>query len=692
MKNSITLNRSHRFGPIPLVIISVIAISIGIIVRFKGLGAWPLIADEYYFARSVENVLRFGFPAYECGGYYMRGVLPQYLAAGLHSVGLPMELAIRTMAATTSLLVLPAVYLLGRRFYGNTTALLTVTLVAFSVWEIEIARFGRMYAPFQAVFLWYLVYFVRYTLDRQKCAVWGMVGLSVVGVLVWEGGVLLAVANLLPPFWNHSNGRLNAAQCRYIGWMVLLLLPIYLFATGGFRYIGDVLALPPDYDAIISAVEPIANSTFKPIWLTLQSHPIWLAAVLLPLMAAGFVLPWLRQIQDRWLLVAGILLALAAGLSHLFLIVIFIIVLLLLFRLLHLRELVQWPGVTVVIAILSAASFWVFAGIATQTWYGGQDLDLLGIGVGLRDQFLGFPNFLEVIARPWARAVPILGACLLLSTVLTIVSVVVQEDSGAPNERAAKRLLLIFVITMMVLVSASDVHRTETRYSFFLYPLLLIIFVGLLVQLVDYLIKDNRLAGVLAAGVVFGGYALTEDFQPSHLWKIDTAEINFRQSMSSGRRMHYVGRTDIRAAADWLYDHADPSSNLIVSGSGVTGLDYYYPYVDFVYVDPRDHQHADWSCQRGTVERWSNLPLVYSVTTLQSRIASSSRSFLIIAPRHLNMLWADLKQLNPSIVWENENGFEIIVQFRPAQLDNQSVSPSYKGVFHDTVRCGVRRG
>jgi len=156
--------------------------------------------------------------------------------------------------------------------------------------------------------------------------------------------------------------------------------------------------------------------------------------------------------------------------------------------------------------------------------------------------------------------------------------------------------------------------------------------------------------------------------------------------------MHYVGRTDIRAAADWLYDHADPSSNLIVSGSGVTGLDYYYPYVDFVYVDPRDHRLADWSCQRGTVERWSNLPLVYSVTTLQSRIASSSRSFLIIAPRHLNMLWADLKQLNPSIVWENENGFEIIVQFRPAQLDNQSVSPSYKGVFHDTVRCGVRRG
>ena len=176
-----------------MLLLAAAAVVVGIIVRFDGLGTWPFTADEYYFAKSVENVLRFGLPAYECGGYYTRGVLPQYLTAGLQLLGFSAELAPRAIAATTNLFALPAVFLLGRRLYGNTAGLLVLTIVAISVWEIEIARFGRMYAPFQTVFLWYLVYFVRYTVDRQQKALWGMVILSIVGVLTWEGGVMLAV-------------------------------------------------------------------------------------------------------------------------------------------------------------------------------------------------------------------------------------------------------------------------------------------------------------------------------------------------------------------------------------------------------------------------------------------------------------------------------------------------------------------
>ena len=658
-----TSKSSKNYGRWALIMFAVVAVIIGIIVRFNGLGTWPFSSDEYYFAKSVENVLRFGLPAYECGGYYTRGVLLQYLAAGLQLSGLSAELAPRAVAATTSLLALPAVFLLGRRLYGNTTGLLVLALIAISVWEVEIARFGRMYAPFQTVFLWYLVYFVRYTVDKQQHAVWGIIALSIVGVLVWEGGVLLAVANFLPPFLNHTQGRLNIAQCRYLGWMALLLFPIYWFATHEFRYLGDISPLPPNYDSLVAAASPDASASVQPIWMTLPGHPLWFVGALPLFAAAGFSLPWIMQFRDRWMLAAGLLVVLAAALLHQFSVVIATLTLLLLFRLMQWRELLCRPALGFVIAILAAAVFWTTVGLATHTWRGDQASGLGGVTIALGYQFFGFPDFLEVIARPWARAVPVLGISVLLLTTVAAIRIILQNDAMSSAKLSTERVLLIIAIVLVLLSSASDAPRTTTRYSFFLYPLLLIFAVGTLTHAVEFIVRRKRIAGTLGVAVVLGWYALTEDLQPNHLRNIDTAEINFRLNMSSGKRTHYIGRTDRRAVTDWLAAHADPSTDLIISGNGVTGLDFYYPHFDFVYVDPRDQRLAAWACRQGTVERWTNLPLVYSMSTLQSRIAASPRSYMVIDGRRLNLIWPDVEHLRPTVVWENEYGFEVIIRF-----------------------------
>ena len=50
------------------------------------------------------------------------------------------------------------------------------------------SRFGRMYAPFQAVFIWWVYHAYRLveTGDRRRWR-W-LLGLSAIGPLVWEGG------------------------------------------------------------------------------------------------------------------------------------------------------------------------------------------------------------------------------------------------------------------------------------------------------------------------------------------------------------------------------------------------------------------------------------------------------------------------------------------------------------------------
>ena len=57
------------------------SVIIGIYIRFNGLGKWPLALDEYYIIQSVENILKHGLPQFANGGYYVRGILMQYMIA-----------------------------------------------------------------------------------------------------------------------------------------------------------------------------------------------------------------------------------------------------------------------------------------------------------------------------------------------------------------------------------------------------------------------------------------------------------------------------------------------------------------------------------------------------------------------------------------------------------------------------------
>ncbi len=213
--------------PTPLYIVVAAALLAGLYGRFVGLGLWPLGVDEFYISRSIDNILRTGLPGFSCGGYYNRGVLYQYWVAGVRLFGLTPELAGRSVAAVCSLAVLPAAYLLGRRIHGSLTGCLAVIILSVSIWEVEMARFARMYAPFQAVFAWYLICYLRYIADPRRSAFVWMVALSVIGALTWEGGVLLAVGNLLAVVLARGHERLQPIDWKRLAGLVVLLALLY---------------------------------------------------------------------------------------------------------------------------------------------------------------------------------------------------------------------------------------------------------------------------------------------------------------------------------------------------------------------------------------------------------------------------------------------------------------------------------
>jgi uncharacterized membrane protein SirB2 len=623
-----------------------VAILFGLWARFKGLGSYPFTVDEYYLSRSIDNVLRTGLPAFSCGGYYVRGLALQYLAAGLRTAGLSAELAPRLICAISSVLALPAAYILGRRMHGHVVGVLVAVILALSVWEIEIGRFGRMYAPFQTVFVWYLVFFVRYTIDRDVKALWPMLALSVAGPLVWEGGVFLTLTNLLPVFLQRWPGRVPKKDWTYVAFGLLLLALAYWFVTADFRgynssswpagYSPSLEEAPPDHVAALPA----------PLHL-LPRHLIWCALAVMPVAASVFALRWIWTWRSRPFAALGLLAMLGAALLHQFTPVLAIATLLLLARVMTWRELFRRAALPFHLALACAAVFWLAFGIATVDWQSAE-VGSVARGVAmLAYQFLRVPNFVGVVVRPWVKAVPHLGAGLLLLS-----SIAVYRMAKSAEPLTIERALLAIFLLMLLAASASHPPMQETRYVFFLYPLAVIIAVTTLARAATLINSKPALAAGVTSLMALGGFALSEDFQPGHLLHIGSPAEAFRINMNEDMASHLVLRADYRAVARWLQQNASGGKAMVING--VHALDYYYPEISYFYVDEADPNFSQWACRRGTVERWGNYPLLVSVDAIARAIAGRPRVYLVIFGYYRDRIILSLAALHAKLAYSQQ--------------------------------------
>ncbi|MDB6161653.1 MAG: hypothetical protein JWO04_5359 [Gammaproteobacteria bacterium] len=610
----------------PLALFTAVCIAAGVLARFWGLGRWPLAIDEYYFAQSVQNVLHFGIPEFPCGGLYVRGLLLQYAAALLQWAGLSAELAPRLIAAVSSVVALPAAYKLGRRLGGPETGLLAVAVLALSVWEIEIGRFGRMYAPFQALFTWYAVFFLEYVIDRKRRALAPMLILSALGFAVWEGGIFLALTNLLPPFIAHPDGRLSRRDWLYLAGCSLLLIPAYVLTMADLRFTGGEPSLPPDY------VEPPDTPSLSRLdaavmpWTRLPSHVAWAIAAILP--AALVVYAAVRQVQAQLkppakpLAALSVLLILACAALHQFELAAGLLVVFILLGILEGRALVSPSSRPLHVALLACVLFWSTFALSTHDWH-TPGLSLAHKVFLLGYEFVRLPDTVRQVAMPWARTVPLLALGLFILAGACCLRAVVRFEDTSLIERV---LLALFVILLLA-ASASNPPRHETRYVFFLYPLAVIFSIITIQRVVRALLGQTPMAAATAALACIAAFVLSEDFRPGHLWNIGTEMVNFRIGMSGRLAGHYHPRSDVRAAATWLQAHATPGDIVIDSFPGV---DFYYRQSDFYFVADTDPRFEVWSCRSGTIQRWSNLPMIHSYATLVAKAATGRRVWMVL--------------------------------------------------------------
>ena len=616
-----------------LVLVAAVALAAGLYGRFKGIGLWPLGVDEFYISRSIDNVLRSGLPRFTCGGYYTRGVLFQYTVAGLRHFGATPEFAGRMVAGLSSLALLPAAYLIAKRVAGSLAGWLTVIMLCLSIWEIEMARFGRMYAPFQAVFGWYVVFFLRYTTTRRAVDLGWMIALSVLGVLTWEGGALLGVATLLAIVLTHQQGRLRASDWPRLV-VSLAALGLLFLATRDLRGFADAPSSEPA-DAVQGGGHlQVLLDWFEP----LRQHPLALLGLLVPLAIAVRAVPWLWAERRRWMASVGLCAALAAAAVHLFSACLGVLVLLLATRLIDARQLAARPARAYAASLLGFLVFW----LAFEHWVGGAP------PTAMLHALFGFPDVFDQVVRPWGRTLPILSVGLSLGVGYWCYRTFATHGEK-PDAPAA---LLSLVLALMLAVGAIATERVETRYTFFLYPLLLVLAVA---AILTYARRQAWLPLCVTAALPLVCFAGTEDFQPRHLARIDSPQVNFRLGMSAVRAAHYYPRNDMRAVADWLAAHR-VSGDAVVSG--IPSLDQYYPGFDYFYLDDDDPRYDAYVCSDGKSERWTNHSIVYTSHSLKAVVQSHRRVLATVYPdtaEHLRAV-APAEGWVVKTLWTDEHG------------------------------------
>lgn len=633
-----------------------IGILLGIYFRLKGLTVWPFATDEFYLAHSVQQILEHGLPKFDCdGSIYNRGILQQYLSALLQLVGFGEVFSMRIVPSLCSLGVLPAAYYLSRRTTDSIpVACITVIILSLSLWEIELARYVRMYSPFQLLFVWYLVFLYKYTLHKDCSSKWMMYFLSILSIFAWEGGIFLLLLNFLPLLFH----REKSDSLHYLI-SSFLLIAGYSYFKIEFRFISGIDPYPADVE--VAAFE---NSLIFPklLLLSASQNIYWLSAALAIAvcsvywcyhlftrrhfglwqsagLSALIVLSWLNQLGA--LLVLAVLMLVAGWFS--------------LDNIKRDTALLK----SIMIMVLNLI-FWFFYAMIDNVWIAqlGFSDDRSIIKTFLK-VLIKFPNILDRIVYPFWMAVPIQAGLLGFATMSVILFSILKRE----NRNGNLSFLVATLIASCFLVGLVNSQYIETRYFFFLYPLLILVVTTGVQKILKCFLK-KKFSLLIYGLTVVSAFVVSEDFNIHHLTNIDSKRVNYRLNYLEHDRFylakHFMLRRDYKSPSEYINMHSSEDDIIV---SRLPQVYHYLDRLDYSYLPFFYTEFKAASCDGGTRHRWTNKPLIYQESSLRQLIENAEGNVWIVLSRHTSDLLAD-PTFSEKVVMQGDDGDCCVVLFR----------------------------
>ncbi len=600
----------------------IVALLIGAYGRVFDLGASPLAVDEYYMAQSVRNILQRGLPIFDCGGYYTRGLLHQYVAAALQIVGISAEVALRIISVLSNIAVLPALYLIGNKLGGRSVGIVALIFFSLSIWEIEFSRFGRMYAPFQAVFAWYLWFLIQAIQGNQRMYYAGIV-LSVASLAIYEASVILLVVNFLPLF----SRKIRATPAWVFA--TVSLLAGYLFLSQNFREIGADNALPQGYSPPLPGANEWTLPIDKPLIFIDNFGPAFI--ILIAVIALAVIwrtvgkqrlnTPSQRGQTPAAITTIWICVAIIGPVLNLFGLVLVIGLIFWLWDWIGFRDPLQRKDRIVITWFFSSLALW-----SMYIWLvpGATDEPHFSLKGLVQIMFL-YPDLYSEVAYRWFRSMPL--ATAIMSG--TIVAGVILAKTGRWEGKDGNLYLFIvgLLIALALIATVLPQPHKSIRYTFFLYPAVLLSASSALVVLTRYFSRSPQVQMFVVLVLTLGFCIVSEDVNVSYVRNIATDQVLFRTNLSKWEQDLVYRRWDYESPAAYVNQRINVDEKVLTTSQSVP---FYLNKLDYFYRNESGSEFLPIAACGGTRELWSNAELVHKQDRLDSLIEGHSGALWLV--------------------------------------------------------------
>jgi hypothetical protein len=248
------------------------------------------------------------------------------------------------------------------------------------------------------------------------------------------------------------------------------------------------------------------------------------------------------------------------------------------------------------------------------------------VKAGLR-YVLNYPDLYHKVVHPWMATIPATSAILGLLALLGL-RTLFSTSQTEPEKEQSTRYLYGVALLLLLLVGVLSQPYVITRYTYFLYPLLLILAalgVLILARKIFHGPGKSVIAGALLLPVLF---IFAEDFSVRHLFKINEPQFRYRTAYSDKLATHYYPRWDFRSAADFVNQNLAENDKVIVFDQP---LPHYLNRTTGIYLGGQGSGlHEMIAACGGKKDRWSNAPLLRSKSAVMDFIRDSNRPIWLI--------------------------------------------------------------
>jgi len=653
---------------IVLNVLMFIAIIAGIVIRLKGLGTWPLTIDEYYIAKAAKNILEYGVPQWEGGGYYVRGLFQQYITAALYYFGVDLEFGARIIPALMNILSIIPLYILSKKIRGGIFASIVVIIFSFSLWEIEMARFARMYAPFQAVFLLYILFLYKALIEKDEKSVKWLFVISFISIFIYEANIFLAVLNFLTILWHSQKNTIDFSnlwkgrfKLSHLIFSVIILLLVF-----GFREINFKEGTPSFPQQALDYYNNLKNPNKyfseglinKPVILLsfLLNNTTWLLIFSLTFIFTVFSFIKFKSENLRVSIKFSFAFFITLAILNLFGLLLLSLIIFLLLRWVTLQEIKLIKNKSVLYIIGLYFVFWFLFCLMTDNWqvsYAGR----FGSGTTAKIKnilmaLFHYPNnyyqtWRYFFVMPWFTIIAFFTG---LYGYFRLLRNYEKETIWFPVFTA----FLVFTMITMLSIPGS------TRYSFLIFPIVLSFITFSIYSFSTNLFKKDSYRKIALSALIIIFLSFSEDFRIYHLLNVDSKEVNFRMIYNQALEEHYYPRWDVETPAAYVNNHASNDDIIIINEFN---LEFYLNRFDYVYVDYKEGRFYNSTLNEGTVERWTNKKLIWNENDLYDIINTKDRRVWFISKDVNSQKLSFINELNNSLIYKNIDSSFSVYEF-----------------------------